>query len=195
MNVNLAWNHQLKGFIVPTPGAPADPFVGEIGTPKDRANGTVGFDTGRWGLSFTGTYIGKSFEDNQFMEQVGLGPHDIVIPDKFYLDSQLKFTPVRKYDFFVGVDNLLDTKAPQSKAACRSTRPVPTRPPVSTTSLDAAITRVFACASDWGHRTEIFRAGVQIPARFLFHPEREPVARIRSDFRLAQADHRCETSQ
>ena len=31
---------------------------------------------------------------------------------QFYLDSQLTFTPIAKFEFFVGVDNLLDNKAP-----------------------------------------------------------------------------------
>ena len=38
--------------------------------------------------------------------------HDLAIPSQFYLDSQLTFTPAPKFEFYVGVDNLLDNKAP-----------------------------------------------------------------------------------
>ncbi|MFL6829133.1 MAG: TonB-dependent receptor domain-containing protein [Sphingomicrobium sp.] len=122
-NARISYTRYLKGFVVPAAGLPADPFAGEVGTAKNKGNGTIAFNTRKWGLSFTGTYIGKSFEDDQFIDaanatraKFGLGPplgdHAIVIPAQFYLDSQISFTPIRNYEFFVGVDNLLDNKAP-----------------------------------------------------------------------------------
>ena len=103
----------------PEPGGAA----GEVGTAKNKANGTIAFNTRKWSLSFTGTYIGKSLEDDQFIDaanatraRFGLGPplddDAIVIPAQFYLDAQVSFTPIRNYEFFFGVDNLLDNDAP-----------------------------------------------------------------------------------
>lgn len=111
-NARISWTHYLKGYVVPLPGTPKDPFAGEIETAKDKVNGTIAFNTQKWGLSFTGNYIGKSYEDNVFLEGLGLGNHDVFVKSKFYLDTQASFTPTKNYEFFVGVDNLLDTKAP-----------------------------------------------------------------------------------
>ena len=65
-NARLSWTHYLKGTTRPIPEADEDPFAGEIGTAKNKANGTLAFNTRQWGVSFTGNYIGKSYEDDQF---------------------------------------------------------------------------------------------------------------------------------
>ncbi|HET9146090.1 MAG TPA: hypothetical protein VFN81_08390, partial [Sphingomicrobium sp.] len=40
-------------------------------------------------------------------------PYDAIsVPAIFYLDSQVSFTPIKNYEFYVGVDNLTNTKAP-----------------------------------------------------------------------------------
>ena len=123
MNARFSYTRLLDGFVIPIPGAPKDPFKGEVGDAKNRWNASLGFNTGKVGLSFTGTYIGESFEDNQYIDRInaarenfGIGDpidkHDLAIPSQFYLDSQLTFTPAPKFEFYVGVDNLLDNKAP-----------------------------------------------------------------------------------
>jgi outer membrane receptor protein involved in Fe transport len=111
-NARVSWTHYLKGYTIPLPGTDKDPFAGEIETAKDKVNATIAFNTSKWGWSFTGNYIGKSYEDNVFLAGLGLGPHDVFVKGKFYLDTQASFTPTKNYEFFVGVDNLLDTKAP-----------------------------------------------------------------------------------
>jgi outer membrane receptor protein involved in Fe transport len=113
MNARVAWTHILDAFSIPTPGAPKDTFAGEIGTARDRVNGTIAVRNERVGLSLTGTYIGKSFEDDQFLEQFELEDDAVSIPSQFYLDAQATFTPTRAYELFLGVDNLLDNKAPR----------------------------------------------------------------------------------
>ncbi|HEX6783952.1 MAG TPA: TonB-dependent receptor [Sphingomicrobium sp.] len=112
MNARIAYTHLLKGYTIPLPGQPADRVAGEIGTPKDKFNATLGFDNRQWGLNLTGTYIGKSYEDDQFLDAFGLNPDAISIKPIFYLDGQLRFTPVRKFEFFVGVDNITNVQAP-----------------------------------------------------------------------------------
>jgi len=111
-NARVSWTHYLKGFVVELPGDTPNPFVGEVGTSKDKANGTIAFNTSKWALSFTGTYIGKAFEDDRFLDSVGLPHNAISVPAQFYLDSQVSFTPIRNYEFYVGVDNLLNKQAP-----------------------------------------------------------------------------------
>ena len=111
-NAMISWTHYLTGYQIPVPGTPKNPFAGEVGTAKDRVNGTIAFNTSKVGLSFNGTYIGRSCEDDVYLAGFGLAPCAIKIASKFYLNSQIKFTPTKTYEFFVGVDNMLNTKAP-----------------------------------------------------------------------------------
>ena len=76
------------------------------------SGGSIAFNTSKWGVSFTGTYIGKAYEDDRFLDQFGLDHHAIKVDPEFYLDTQLSFTPIRNYEFYFGVDNLLDNDAP-----------------------------------------------------------------------------------
>ena len=112
MNARLAWTHLLDAYVIPVPGSDKDQFDGEIGTARDRVNGSIAFNTEKVGVSFSGTYIGKSYEDDQFLAAFGLDDDAISVPGQFYLDTQVTFTPTRAYEFFVGVDNVLDNDAP-----------------------------------------------------------------------------------
>ena len=112
MNARIAYTHLLKGYVIPLPGQAPDRVAGEIGTPKDKFNATVGFDNRQWGLNLTGTYIGKSYEDDQFLNALGLDRHAVSIHPFFYLDGQIRFTPVRKFEFYVGVNNITNVQAP-----------------------------------------------------------------------------------
>ena len=125
MNARLAYTHVLDGYLIPVPGADLDPFAGELGTSEDRFFVNLGFNTDKVGLSLSGNYIGPAFLDNTFIEAINQGREqfDIGPPiatddpryrigDEFYIDAQLRFTPVRDYELFLGVDNLLDNDAP-----------------------------------------------------------------------------------
>ena len=122
-NARISWTHYFKGFVITLPGEKPNPFVGEVGASKDKADGTISFNTSKWSVSFTGTYIGKALEDDRFIDAANvtrakfhLGPplpYDAIsVPAIFYLDSQVSFTPIKNYEFYVGVDNLTNTKAP-----------------------------------------------------------------------------------
>jgi outer membrane receptor protein involved in Fe transport len=113
MSARIAYTRMLKGYIIELPDAPKDRYVGEVGAPKNKANGSLSFDTDKWGLTFQGTYIGESLEDDILLADLGLPRDAIKIPAEFYLDSQIRFTPSKTYEFFVGVDNMLDNKAPR----------------------------------------------------------------------------------
>ncbi|MGF1549679.1 MAG: TonB-dependent receptor domain-containing protein [Sphingomonadaceae bacterium] len=112
IDFRIAYTHYFEGFVQPTPDAEIDPFVGEIGNPEDRFTARLGLSNEQWGISFTGTYIGEAFEDNQFLAAFGLEPDAIRISPEFYLDTQIRFTPSESYEFFFGVDNVLDNDAP-----------------------------------------------------------------------------------
>ena len=106
----MAYTHLLDGFLIPLPGSPKDVFKGEIGTAKDRFNAFAGYSSERFDWGFTGTYIGKSCEDDQSLDPDP--PCSITVPSQFYLDSQMTFKPGDHFEFYLGVDNLLDKKAP-----------------------------------------------------------------------------------
>jgi outer membrane receptor protein involved in Fe transport len=112
LTARLAYTHYLKGFVIPVPGADKDRQVGEIGTARDRFTSNLNYETGRFRLNLTGTYIGKSYEDDQFLASFDLGPKDISIPAQFYLDMQTTFRIAERFEIYAGVDNLLDHDAP-----------------------------------------------------------------------------------
>lgn len=112
LNFRGTYTRLLTGFVQPVPGDPTkDNFKGEIGAAKDRFTSTIGYDSDQFGLSFTGTYIGKSYEDDQLLLP-DFDPKEVGVGAEFYLDMQAQFKASDNYEFYVGVDNLLDNAAP-----------------------------------------------------------------------------------
>jgi iron complex outermembrane recepter protein len=102
-----AYTHVIKNDYTPLAGEPIDPSAGEIGTAKDRFTANVAYMTDEFKLGFTGTFIGQSFVDDQFD-----GPRAYSVPSYFLLDANAAFYAGDKFEFYVGVDNLLDKQAP-----------------------------------------------------------------------------------
>lgn len=121
LNFKVTYTHLLKGYVIPLVGSDPDQFMGEIGSAKDRFNATLGYQNEWMNWSFNGTYIGASYLDDQLVGTLTnadgtavTDPHDsrARVHPEFYLDSQLRFTVKDNYEFYMGVDNLLDNKAP-----------------------------------------------------------------------------------
>lgn len=112
LSLRVAYTHIFKYDFFSLPTAPADPADGEIGTAKDRFTANAAYQTDDFRLSFTGTFIGKSYEDDGFCRAFGLQPECISVPAEFYLDTQATFFASDEMEFYVGVDNLLDNDAP-----------------------------------------------------------------------------------
>ena len=102
-----AYTRVLRYDFFSLPDAAPDRSDGEIGTAKDRFTAQTAYQTDDVRLSFTGTYIGASYVDDQFD-----GPKAYKVGAEFYLDAQATFFAGDKFEFFVGADNLLDNKAP-----------------------------------------------------------------------------------
>ncbi|MCL9999596.1 MAG: TonB-dependent receptor [Erythrobacter sp.] len=102
-----AYTHVLEYDFFSLPDADPDPSDGEIGTAKDRFTANVAYQTDDIRLTFNGTFIGRSFVDDQFD-----GPRAYEIPAEFYLDAQATFFATEAFEFYLGVDNLLDNEAP-----------------------------------------------------------------------------------
>lgn len=114
VDFGLSYTHLLQHDYTPLAGAEVDRADGEIGTAADRFTGTVGYSDDSFKWSFTGTYIGKSYEDDaSWCSAFGDGsPRCVSVPAEFYLDTQISFLPTEEFEVYFGVDNLLDNDAP-----------------------------------------------------------------------------------
>lgn len=115
INARVAYTHVFKAFTIPLPGADRNSFNEEIGAADDKVFASLGFNTDQIGIVFRGNYIAPSFLDDQFLAQFDLPARDPAgrIKEEFYLSSQIRFTPGEHYEFYVGVDNLLDNEPPR----------------------------------------------------------------------------------
>ena len=108
LGVNVAYTHVIENDFFSLPDAPADPSAGEIGTAQDRFSANVNYTTDEFRIGFTGNFIGKSYEDDQFYGT----PKVESVPAIFYLDMNAAFFVNDELEVYFGVDNLLDTNAP-----------------------------------------------------------------------------------
>jgi len=109
----IAYNHLLDGYLIPQPGADRDYSAGEIGSAGDRFNAFVGYASERFDWGFTGNFISASCEDDQTLSvNFDLPACAVGVGDEFYLDTQLTYKPGDNFEFYFGVDNLLDNAAP-----------------------------------------------------------------------------------
>lgn len=112
LSFRVAYTHIVDYDFFALPDADADPSDGEIGTAKDRFTSNLSYQTDKFRVGFTGTFIGKSSEDDQFCAAFDLDPRCITVPAKFYLDMNATFNVTEEAEFYFGIDNLLDTDAP-----------------------------------------------------------------------------------
>lgn len=108
LSFRVAYTHVIENDFFSLPDADADPSAGEIGTAKDRFTANMNYQTDDFRVGFTGTFIGKSYEDDQFFGE----PKVESVPAIFYLDMNAGFYVSEEFEFYFGVDNLLDTDAP-----------------------------------------------------------------------------------
>jgi iron complex outermembrane recepter protein len=102
-----AYTHIIGYDFFSLPDGDPDRADGEVGTSKDRFTANVAYGTDDFRMTFTGTFIGSAFIDDQFD-----GSRVYEIPAEFYLDMQTTFFASDEFEFYVGVDNLLDNDAP-----------------------------------------------------------------------------------
>ncbi|MEL6876112.1 MAG: TonB-dependent receptor, partial [Pseudomonadota bacterium] len=106
LSARIAYNHILNYDFQASITAPADPAEGEIGTSDHTFTANLAFDQGPFRWSWTGTVIGASDEDDQ-----GSFAGESV-PAEFYVDTQINYAVSDEFEFYFGVDNLLDNDAP-----------------------------------------------------------------------------------
>lgn len=108
LSLRVAYTHVIEYDFFSLPDADPDPSDGEIGTAKDRFTANLNYQNDDFRLGFTGTFIGKSWEDDQFFGT----PRVESVPAIFYLDMNAAFYVTDEAEVYFGVDNLLDTDAP-----------------------------------------------------------------------------------
>src|SRR3546814_1608332 len=91
------------------PILPKNEIAGEIGAAKDKVSLTLGYDWGNWSAQTLTTYIGKSYLDDQFWGESKVNS----VSPRSYTSLQVGYT-WNVAQFYVGVDNLFDTKPPRA---------------------------------------------------------------------------------
>jgi iron complex outermembrane receptor protein len=112
LNSRLAYTRVSKGYVIPLIGSDPDQFAGEVGAAKDKFELRLGYSLGAFGIQTTTTYVGKSALDDQLLLSFGAQPGSITVPAKTYVDFQVTYQ-YQKAQFFFGMDNAFDTKAPR----------------------------------------------------------------------------------
>jgi iron complex outermembrane receptor protein len=112
LSTRLAYTYVKKNYTIPLPGEAQDPYAGEVGAAKNKANLNVGY---RWnGLEANATfnYIGRSALDDQFLAGFDLPPNSIKVGSRTYTNLQLSYQLMKQTQLYFGLDNAFDTKAP-----------------------------------------------------------------------------------
>jgi len=107
LSLRGAYTHLIGYDFFSLPDGDPDRADGEVGASKDRFTGSAAYSTDDFRMSFTGTFIGSAFIDDQFD-----GPRVYEIPSEFYLDMQTTFFASEEFELYLGIDNLLDNDAP-----------------------------------------------------------------------------------
>lgn len=115
-SIRASYTHLFKGYAVPLPGSDRDYFAGEIGAAKDRFTTNLSYDNDGFGVTVTGTYIGASYLDDQFVisnfPDLSRTDRAFRIAPEFYLDAQVRYRVQDRFEFYLGVDNLFNNKPP-----------------------------------------------------------------------------------
>lgn len=111
---------ERNNYINPDDPSFIDQQLGELGDPKFSGTIIAGYGFGPFDIRWTGRYIGSmtdwSWEDTHSVQ--GRPPENPDIADRintgsvFYNDVKLTFSLKKKYEFYLGVDNLFDRMPP-----------------------------------------------------------------------------------
>jgi iron complex outermembrane receptor protein len=112
LSTRLAYTYLKKQYTVPLPGAAQDPFDGEIGAAKNKANWNVGYKWNDFNANVTFDYIGRSALDDQFLTGLGIPAESIKVGSRTYTNLQLSYQLMKKTELYFGMDNAFDVKAP-----------------------------------------------------------------------------------
>jgi outer membrane receptor protein involved in Fe transport len=127
LSARLTYTHLIDSWLKPTDDGDKDTSLGEIGNPRNRWMLNLGYSSGPWAINTTTTFIGQSYLDDLFMKtvcnqdangdcladpaQAAARKEQGKVASKTYFDIQGSYK-WRKAEFYLGVNNLFNTKAP-----------------------------------------------------------------------------------
>lgn len=121
-NTRVIWTHNLtrENYTSPTDPNFANNVLLTLGFPQDRAQWNMDLKTGPYTFGGKVRYIGKqvlnAYEDTYSFQ--GRAPQNADYADRryypavYYFDARIGIDAGTKYNFYLGVDNLTDKKAP-----------------------------------------------------------------------------------
>jgi outer membrane receptor protein involved in Fe transport len=127
IDTRLNWTHvfELTNFVDPTDPTFGDRILSELGSPQDAFNWNTSLQRGRFTLGYQMRYIGKQIinsgglgEYEDFFEFEGRPPQNADFayrrwyPSRFYHDVRFAVDVGPKYNLYLGVDNVTNTKPP-----------------------------------------------------------------------------------
>jgi outer membrane receptor protein involved in Fe transport len=129
IDTRLNWTHvmELTNFVDPSDPNFGDRILSEMGDPQDRFNWNSSLQHGRFTFGYQMRYVGKqiTFDDargfgeyEDFFSFEGRPPQNAdlfakkFVDARFYHDVRFAVDITPKYNFYLGVDNLTNTKPP-----------------------------------------------------------------------------------
>lgn len=119
-----------KAKQVSLPGQPATNLLGfaggstsDQGFIKFTANGNIGWNSDDFGFNYNIRYIGSA-KNSPFVTPATA----VKIGDRFYHNARFSFRVEKDYEFYVGVDNILDSKPPFFPSSTAGTQALDTIP-------------------------------------------------------------------
>ncbi len=122
LNSSLTWTHvfELTNFADPTDPTFEDRVLSELGDPKDAFNWNTSLQHGPFTFGYQMRYVGKMVLNlaEDIFSVNGNDPQneDYFVkkfyPTRWYHDIRVGIDATEKYNFYVGIDNLTDTKPP-----------------------------------------------------------------------------------
>jgi outer membrane receptor protein involved in Fe transport len=114
-----SWTHLTKQGIIALTGDTYNNTMGEMGTPRDSINYGVTWENDIFGFTLSGEVVGSQMFDYENY-QTGFKLADGSLPDKKYFtvgaknydNIQVRYKGLKNFEFFLGVNNLLNTQAP-----------------------------------------------------------------------------------
>lgn len=108
----LAYTYLIRGYTQATSDADLDFFHNEVGSSRNRWALNLNYDIGKLGIKTTTTFIGRAYLDDQFLSSNEIPREFGLVKSITYFDTQLTYQWQKKQQFYAGVNNLFNTKAP-----------------------------------------------------------------------------------
>lgn len=118
LSVQASYSHLLRSYSTPARGGSKRNLKGELGTASDPATVSLSYDNDHFGFTLTERYQPPYFFDQPFRAEYLLADGTPVdkkyfrIPPYIYSDAQFRFNVGHKYQLYLGVKNLTDTRPP-----------------------------------------------------------------------------------